>query len=111
MKKRMERKSKIILLTAISIITAIGLGTAAYAQTTRASTGVQCGAMSGMAGMGMMGGTSHTGMMGQSGDMQAQCQAMMGQHDMTQCQNMTNSQDMAQCQAMMSQQNMTQTCH
>ncbi len=103
----MEKTSKIILLAVVTIMAVIGLSAVAYAQTTRASTGGQCGSMMASGGMG---GAGYMGMMGQSTGMQTSCQSMMDQHDAAQCQNMV-SQNMAQCQEIMRQQNMTQVCH
>lgn len=96
----METRSKIVLLATVGILTVIGLSAVAYAQTTMSSAGGQCGSM--MASMGM-GGANHTGMMGQSGNMQADCRSMMGR-GAAQCQSM------AQCQEIMRQQNVTQVC-
>jgi|SRR5256712_220812 len=96
----------IAIIGAISVFL-VAIGAVAYAQVaTHSSTG-----------WGMM-----SNMMGNPGSMQAQCQAMMDQtdmsqcrammssNDMSQCANMMGSYDMAQCRAMMQQYNMNGSC-
>lgn len=106
--QRMGERSRLAfaVIGAISVLL-VAVGAVFFAQAVMHSS----------AGMGMM-----SNMMGNPSSMQAQCQAMMGQTDMSQCpammsssemsqcMNMMGSHDMTQCQAMMQQQNMTEMC-
>lgn len=105
----METRLKVVLLATVSILTVIGLGAMAYAQTNGTSSTGRCGSMMGSRGMGSMGETNRMGMMEQSSCTQASCQTMMGQPDMAQCQSMV-SQNLGQCQEIVRQQNTTQAC-
>src|SRR2546428_9266080 len=71
----------IAVIGAISVFL-VAIGAVAYAQV----------AMHSSTGWGMM-----RNMMGNPGSMQAQCQAMMDQTDMTQCRAMMSSNDMSPC--------------